>query len=68
MNKNNPKYILRNYLAQSAIEDAEEGRSSKIDHLAKVLRNPYDDQGKSMEKYCKPAPKDQQNQQLSCSS
>ena len=50
------------------IEDAEEGKSEKIDQLAKVLSNPYDDLGKSMEKYCKPAPKEQQNQQLSCSS
>ena len=68
MNENNPKYILRNYLAQSAIEDAEEGKSEKIDQLVKVLSNPFDDLGKSMEKYCKPAPKEHQNQQLSCSS
>ena len=68
MHENNPKYILRNYLAQSAIEDAEEGKSEKIDQLVKVLSNPFDDLGKSMEKYCKPAPKEHQNQQLSCSS
>ena len=68
MDENNPKYILRNYLAQSAIEDAEQGRAEKIDELAKVLSNPYVDLGESMEKYCQPAPKEQQNQQLSCSS
>ena len=68
MNDNNPKYILRNYLAQSAIEDAEIGRSKKIDELIKVLRDPYIDQGKSMEHFCKPAPEEQQNQKLSCSS
>ena len=68
MEENNPKYILRNYLAQMAIEDAEKGKSEKIDQLAKVLRNPYIDLGKSMEMYCKPAPENQQNQQLSCSS
>ena len=68
MEENNPKYILRNYLAQMAIEDAEKGKSEKIDQLAKVLRNPYIDLGKSMEIYCKPAPENQQNQQLSCSS
>ena len=68
MDKNNPKYILRNYLAQSAIEDAEQGKAEKIGELAKVLSNPYVDLGKSMEKYCEPAPMEQQNQQLSCSS
>jgi uncharacterized protein YdiU (UPF0061 family) len=68
MDKNNPKYILRNYLAQLAIEDAEQGKAEKIDELVKVLSNPYTDLGKSMEKYCEPAPKEQQNQQLSCSS
>ena len=68
MDENNPKYILRNYLAQSAIEDAEQGKAEKIDELAKVLSNPFDDLGKSMEKFCQPAPKEQQNQQLSCSS
>ena len=41
MDENNPKYILRNYLAQSAIEDAEQGKTEKIDELAKVLSNPY---------------------------
>ena len=68
MDDNNPKYILRNYLAQSAIEDAELGKSKKIDELVKVLRDPYIDQGKSMEHFCKPAPEEQQNQKLSCSS
>ena len=62
------RYILRNYLAQSAIEDAEQGKAEKIDELVKVLSNPYVDLGKSMENFCVPAPKEQQNQQLSCSS
>ena len=49
-------------MAQSAIEDAEIGKSKKIDELAEVLRDPYIDQGKSMEHLCKPAPEEQQNQ------
>ena len=48
--------------------DAEQGKAEKIDELAKVLSNPFVDLGKSMDKYCQPAPKEQQNQQLSCSS
>ena len=68
MDKNNPKYILRNYLAQLAIEDAEQGKAEKIDELAKVLSNPFDDLGKSMEKFLSACSKEQQNQQFSCSS
>ena len=40
----NPKYVLRNYLAQSAITAAEAGDSSVLERLHRVLKNPYDDQ------------------------
>lgn len=44
MAKVNPKYVLRNYLAQRAIEAAEGGDSSEIDRVLEVMRHPYDEQ------------------------
>jgi len=41
MNKNNPKFVLRNYMAQKAIEDAEKGNYEEVDRLLKLLKNPY---------------------------
>ncbi|MCV5224170.1 protein adenylyltransferase SelO family protein, partial [Escherichia coli] len=44
MRQANPKYILRNYLAQLAIDKAEEGDFSEVHRLAEILRHPYDSQ------------------------
>ena len=63
----NPKYILRNYLAQIAIEKAERGDMSEIDRFLTVLRTPFDEQP-GQERYAAPTPDSISPIQVSCSS
>jgi uncharacterized protein YdiU (UPF0061 family) len=44
MNAVNPKYVLRNHMAQMAIDKAEQDDFSLIHELLDLLRRPYDDQ------------------------
>ncbi|MBZ0105403.1 MAG: YdiU family protein [Sulfuricella denitrificans] len=64
----NPKYILRNYLAQIAIRKAEQSRDfSEVDRLLELLRRPFDEQPE-MESYAALPPDWAQHIEVSCSS
>ncbi|XP_071358518.1 selenoprotein O2 isoform X2 [Trachinotus anak] len=43
MNNNNPRVILRNYIAQNAIQAAEKGDFSEVNRVLKALEKPYSD-------------------------
>lgn len=43
MKSNNPRFILRNYIAQNAISAAEKGDFSEVQRVLKLLENPYSD-------------------------
>ncbi|MBV7534617.1 YdiU family protein [Duganella sp. sic0402] len=67
MNQTNPKYVLRNYLAQVAIEKAQNKDFSEVERLLKVLQRPYDEQPEH-EHYAALPPDWASHLEVSCSS
>jgi uncharacterized protein YdiU (UPF0061 family) len=63
----NPKYILRNYLAQVAIEKAQNGDFSEVHRLLAVLERPYDEQPEN-DAYAALPPDWASHLEVSCSS
>jgi protein adenylyltransferase len=67
MNKVNPKYVLRNYLAQTAIEKAQQKDYSEIDRLLALMHNPFIDHA-GMDSYAAVPPNWGKHISVSCSS
>lgn len=63
----NPLYVLRNHLAQQAIDAAEKDDASVIDSLITVLRDPYTERS-GFEAYAQAAPEWARHLEVSCSS
>ncbi len=64
----NPKYVLRNHMAQLAIEKAEQEKDySEIDRLIKLLHNPFDEHA-DMAHYASPPAESVEQVAVSCSS
>ena len=67
MNQMNPKFILRNYMAQEAIDAAENYDYSKLETIITVITNPF----KELQKYqnfANKSPAWAKNLEISCSS
>ena len=63
----NPKYVLRNYLVQTAIVKAEKKDYSEVDKLLRLLTSPFEEQP-GMESYAQEPPDWAKTLELSCSS
>ncbi len=67
MNMVNPKYVLRNYLAQTAIEKAQQKDYSEVDRLLTLLHDPFTDHT-GMDSYASAPPNWGKHLSVSCSS
>ena len=67
MNRVNPKYVLRNYLAQGAIDKAQQKDFAEVDRLLALLQRPYDEQT-GMDSYAAAPPNWGKHLSVSCSS
>ncbi|HYD97364.1 MAG TPA: YdiU family protein [Noviherbaspirillum sp.] len=67
MHSVNPKYVLRNYLAQVAIEKAQNKDFSEVDKLLTILEKPFDEQPEN-DRYAELPPDWASHLEVSCSS
>jgi len=67
MNTVNPKYVLRNHLAQHAIELAQQDDFSEVHKLLNILNKPFDEQPEH-ESYSQAPAEHLQSISVSCSS
>jgi len=67
MNALNPKYVLRNYIAQAAIDAAKQGDYSEVHLMLNVLQSPFEEHPQA-EKYAGLPPNWADQLSVSCSS
>jgi protein adenylyltransferase len=67
MRRINPKYVLRNWLAQEAIEEAEAGQFGLIEELRRLFADPYEEHP-GMERFAEPPSAKAREIAVSCSS
>ena len=68
MRRSNPKFILRNYIAQEVIEDVESGGDHLLKKWINVFKTPFDEHEEIDLSYAKETPDDKKNIIVSCSS
>lgn len=67
MNRANPLYVLRNHLAENAIQAAKKGDAGEIDTLLQLFRDPYTERP-GYESYAAQPPDWASHLEVSCSS
>ena len=67
MNQANPKFILRNYMAQEVIDAAEDSDFSKLETLITVLTKPFEEH-EEHQKFADKSPAWAKDLEISCSS
>nr|MBA2620906.1 YdiU family protein [Acidobacteriota bacterium] len=63
----NPKFVLRNHIAQTVIERAQAGDYTELNTLLEVLKKPFDQQP-TMQRFAEPPPEGSEPIAVSCSS
>jgi len=67
MLQTNPKYVLKNYMLQEAIDAVQEGNFMLVDDLFKIAQDPYAEHPE-FERWAGVTPNEFKNKKLSCSS
>lgn len=67
MLSSNPKYVLKNYMLQEAVDAAQKGDFSIVDDLFTIAQTPFDEHPE-FERWAEATPQTFKNKKLSCSS
>lgn len=69
MNRVNPKFVLRNWVAETAIRAVEDdGDVATLDRIFRLVTRPFDEHGEADERFARPPEGDMAQLEVSCSS